>query len=298
MGSLVATLEKSGLIHPPSWLSANIQYETLMGSTAYGVETEGSDWDIYGFTIPRKDIVFPHLAGEIIGFGRQIKRFGQFEANHINDPSASGGYGRQYDITIYSITKFFNLCMNCNPNMIDSLFTPERCVLHCTNIGRMVRDQRKTFLHRGAYHKFRGYSFSQAHKLRTKKPEGKRKKMVDEFGYDLKYAYHLVRLLGEIEQILSEGDLDLTRDAERLKSIRRGEWTQEKVLDFFEQKDASLEGLYTNSKLPWGPDEDKIKTLLLNCLEEHYGNLPIVIPGKDRIALDEVAEVLRRHRIV
>jgi len=140
MGSLVAALEKKGLVHPPGWLSANIQYETLMGSTAYGVETEGSDWDVYGFTIPRKDLVFPHLAGEIIGFGRQKKRFGQFEANHVVDPSAGGGHGREYDITIYGIVKFFTLVSECNPNMIDSLFTPERCVLHCTHIGRMVRD--------------------------------------------------------------------------------------------------------------------------------------------------------------
>jgi len=154
------------------------------------------------------------------------------------------------------------------------------------------------FLHKGAYHKFRGYSFSQAHKLRTKKPEGKRKEMVDKFGLDTKYAYHLVRLLGEIEMILSEGNLDLTRDAERLKAIRRGEWEINKVLDFFEQKESSLERLYETSKLPWGPDEDAVKELLLNCLEEHYGTLPIVIPGKDRVVLEEVAGVLRRHGIV
>jgi len=294
MGSLVAALEKKELLHPPGWLSANIQYETLMGSTAYGVSTEGSDWDVYGFTIPRKDVVFPHLAGEIIGFGRQKKKFGQFEANHIVDSSASGGHGREYDITIYNIVKFLSLVMECNPNMIDSLFTPERCVLHCTSIGRMVLDKRKMFLHKGAYHKFRGYAFSQVHKMRTKKPEGKRREMVDEFGYDVKYAYHLVRLLGEIEQILSEGDLDLARDAERLKAIRRGEWKEQQVYDFFEQKEAALEKLYEESKLPWGPDEDAIKMLLLNCLEEHYGALPIVVPGKDRAALEEIAGVLER----
>ncbi len=297
MGSLVAALEKKELVRPPGWLANNIQYETLVGSMAYGVTSEGSDWDVYGFTIPRKDMVFPHLAGEIIGFGRQKKRFNQFQADHVVDPSAGGGHGREYDITIYGIIRYFHLCSECNPNLIGSLFTPERCVLHITRIGGMVRDNRKMFLSKAAWPRYKGYSFSQLHKLRTKKPEGKRKAMVEKYGMDVKFALHAVRLLGEVEQILSEGDLDLTRDAERLKAIRRGEWKEQQVYDFFEKKEASLERLYEESKLPWGPDEDAIKELLLQCLEEHYGSLPIVLLGRDARALKEIAEVLRRHGV-
>lgn len=38
-------------------------YETIMGSVAYGVNTDTSDFDTVGFCIPNKDIVFPHLRG-------------------------------------------------------------------------------------------------------------------------------------------------------------------------------------------------------------------------------------------
>ena len=31
--------------------------------------------------------------------------------------------------------------------MIDSLFTPEVCVLHVTRVGQLFRDHRKAFLH-------------------------------------------------------------------------------------------------------------------------------------------------------
>lgn len=91
--------------------------------------------------------------------------------------------------------------------------------------------------------------------------------------YDTKYVYHIVRLLNEVEQILVEGDLDLQRNREQLKEIRRGEWTLEQVETYFENKERALEATYAASKLPHGPDEALIKKLLLECLEQHYGDL-------------------------
>jgi len=291
MTSTVARLESAGLITPPKFVSSNIQYEVMMGSVAYGVSDDTSDMDIYGFCIPPKDTIFP--PGEIPGFGTQKKRFNQYQKHHIFWEDAHGGKGQEYDLTIYSIIRYFDLVMRNNPNMIDSLFVPHDCVLHCTQIAQMVREKRRMFLHKGAWHTYKGYSFSQAHKLATKRPTGDRKETVEKYGVDLKYAYHLVRLLNEIEQILTEGDLDLRRNAEQLRSIRRGDWTQERVLDYFSSKERELETLYTESKLPWGPDEAAIKQLLLNCLEAHYGSLSIQLPGAERQALEQISEIVR-----
>jgi predicted nucleotidyltransferase len=139
-----------------------------MGSVAYGVAGDSSDTDIYGFCIPLRETVFPHLAGEIAGFGRQKKGFEQYQQHGIVCKDS----GKTYDITIYNIVKYFSLCMENNPNMIDSLFTPINCVLHTTQIGNMVRDARKDFLHKGSWPKFKGYAWSQLAKLKTKCPEG------------------------------------------------------------------------------------------------------------------------------
>jgi hypothetical protein len=68
MPSTLKTLTDKGLIQPPKWLPDNVHYETMMGSVAYGVSGDTSDVDIYGFAIPPKEMVFPHLAGEIEGF--------------------------------------------------------------------------------------------------------------------------------------------------------------------------------------------------------------------------------------
>jgi len=163
MASKTQQLSEAGAIKPPGFLPLNVQYETMMGSVAYGVSGDSSDVDIYGFCIPHKDTVFPHLGGHIPGFGRQRKSFEQYQQHHVQYDD-----GKVYDLTIYNIVKFFTLAMENNPNIIDSLFTPQFCVLHATKVGQMVRERRQIFLHKGAWHKFKGYSYSQLHKSNRK----------------------------------------------------------------------------------------------------------------------------------
>lgn len=106
-----------------------------------------------------------------------------------------------------------------------------------------------------------------------KKSKSKRKEITDNFGEDTKFLYHIIRLLDEAEQILLTGDLDLQRAREAMKSVRRGEWTAAQVEDWTMAKDKELEVAYTNCKLPVRPDYETLRTLLLNCLETHYGSL-------------------------
>ena len=298
MSSTVQKLTKLGLISPPAFLATNTHYETIVGSIAYGVADATADMDIYGFCIPPKNILFPHLTGEIMGFGRQKKRFEQYQQHHIVDKNRR----REYDLSIYNIVKYFQLCMDNNPNMIDSLFTPQECVLHITKVGQMVRDERRSFLHKGSFHKFRGYSYSQLHKMGGKNPEvgSKRHVLREEFGFDVKFAYHVVRLLDEAEQILTEGDIDLRRNKEMLKAIRRGEMREGEIRSWASSKEADLEKAYANSTLRHGPDEPRIKQLLIDCLEEHYGCLDdaIVQPGKATQAISDISEIIRKYNAI
>jgi predicted nucleotidyltransferase len=290
---LLDSLVKKKLITPPKFLPESVAYLTIMGSEAYGVSSGDSDKDVYGFCIPPKDDVFPHLRGEILGFGRQINRFEQWQEHHIQDEKT------EYDFAVFSIVKYFQLAMENNPNMLDSLYTPQRCVLHTTQIGQMVRDSRTMFLHKGCVPKLKGYAYSQLHKMDIKNPEpgSKRAEDIEKHGYDTKFAYHVVRLLLQCEQILVEHDLDLERHREQLKAIRRGEWTVEQIKDFFQSKEKHLEDLYHSSTLPYKPDEDKIKQLLLSCLEQYYGTLKnaIVIPNQFESLKKDMQELLDKY---
>lgn len=290
--SVFDKLLTEGLIKPPRFLKNNICYEVITGSVAYGTNlAEKSDFDIYGVGIPPREVIFPHTAGEIPGFGRQIKRFEQFLQHGIDYHGQ-----KEYDITVTSIVKYFQLCMENNPNMVDTLFVPQECITGMNAIGQMIRDSRKMFLHKGSYHKFRGYAFSQLHKMSSNKRTGKRKEVHDQYGFDLKFAMHLVRLAYEAEQILSEGDLDLRRNSEHLKAIRRGDVSEAEIREWFSSKEKHLEELYRTSKIPHSPDEPAIKSLLMSCLEHHYGSLENVVdfPDKYKASLSEISAILSR----
>lgn len=245
-----------------------ISYEVIMGSFAYGVSGDASDIDIVAMAIPPVNEIFPHLSGHINGFGPTPQHFSTFQQHHIKDPD---GKNREYDITIYSIIKYFDLCADSNPNMLDSLFVPDRCIVTSDNAAKILRNNKKIFLNKGAFHRFKGYAYQQMKNIQNKNPVGKRVELVEKFGYDTKFAYHVVRLVNECECILLKEDLDIEETRDQLKMVRNGEWTLEQLKKWFEDKEKSLDELYKNSKLRFAPDYVKLTELLYNCLEEKFG---------------------------
>jgi len=297
--SIVSQLHSKGLINPQPFIIGGIQYEVVMGSVCYCVSNDNSDMDIYGFCMPPKDYIFPHLSGYIHGFGQGPQGFDQYQQHHIKDESV----GKEYDLYISGIIKYVHLLMQNNPNIIDSLFVPENMILTSTKIANMIRDERKSFLHKGSWHRFKGYAFQQLKKCKIKTPKegSKRWESVQKYGFDVKFAYHIVRLINECEQILVHHDLDLQEKSsrEQMKAIRRGDWTLEQIEEYFLEKSKDLEKLYHSSKLPYAPDEVRVKNLLLNCLEEYYGNLSncIVRPDKAMIAIDQIKEIIYKNNL-
>ena len=358
--NIVGNLAERGLITPPSWLPGNTQYLGIMGSEAYGVSEGSSDLDIYGFAIPPKATVFPHLAGYIPGFGAPPDKFETYQQHHIKDPD---GKDRSYDIEVFSVVKFADLCLKNNPNVIDALFLPESCIIHCSKAAQIFRDNRRKFLHRGAWPRFKGYAHSQLHKINGKgvvQDAMRAREIEAKFGiphdmdfttfdqYDIadiyehavaipdwframqkqqrasyrellrgneqssrfadtklkgiatKALYHVVRLVSEVEQILTEGDLDLREKGRRehMKAVRRGEVPVEDVVKWFGQKQIDLERAYANTKLPMKPPQKEAQALLMQVLEHHYGSLSEAVQMPDRFqqALREVDRLIAPHR--
>lgn len=343
--NIIVSLAEKGLIKPPKWLPDNINYLTRTGSYSYEVSTDESDIDIVGFCIPRKEILFKHLTGVIDGFGPKQDVFEQYQQHQIKDDDKS------YDITVYNIVKYFQLCAHNNPNMIDTLYTKQHCLLATTSIGNMVRDNRDLFLTKNSYHTFKGYAWSQISKSESVKKDpliiwirnfeqthcgiphsttleqakvrenfpqledwawreyvekfeqgvrqSKRFESWKTYNFDCKFLYHLARLMDECEQILTLGTVDLTRSKEYLKAIRRGEVSEADLREKFDSKEKELAKLYDSSKLRYSPDWPALQTLLLNCLEEHYGNLKdcVATPDKEKRAIKEIQEVLNKYNL-
>lgn len=247
----------------------------VMGSRAYGCDGEGSDTDIYGITVPSPEILFPAQQGYIQGFNYpQPKVIEQYEIKY--KPNFTDDDKYKIEGAIYSISKFFFLSTQCNPNIIDSLYCEE--VLICDEIGKLILDNKDLFLSKKCRYTFSGYAFQQKRKLNTTNKEVKsisRRKNIDQYGFDVKYAYHLIRLMLECLQILKTGTLNLKKDKDIYLDIRSGKYTLDELYSWFNELEDEVNLLYETSELQYSPDIGKIKKLLIDCLELKYGNLAI-----------------------
>ncbi len=277
--SKIRALKDNLTTHP--WV-VDTCYEVITGSVSYGLGNVSSDLDIVGICVPPIDFIFPQ--NYIRGFGPAPENFESYQKHHIIDNS-----GKSCDIAIYSIVKFFAICADMNPNAIDYLFVHDRHIIHMDNVGKLMRQYRKSFLNKNCIHRYLGYASSQLKKAKTKEPVGTRKEVVEQYGIDVKFLYHVIRLLNECEMILAENDLDLERNTDILKSIRVGERTLEEIEILFKQKEQIINQLYLTSTLPYAPDYDHLKRVLLMCLEEKYGSL-----GK-YINLDSDSTILKKY---
>jgi hypothetical protein len=346
-------IEKNVCKSAPKWMQDNIMFECKSGSFAYGVNGPDSDVDYLAYCIPPRDLVF--RTDEIPGFGKEKKRFDQFQQQVDYE-------GQQYDLTCYSIVKYFHLCMDCNPNMVESLFYPQDCITFSTELSQLVRNNRKLFLHKGAYHRLKGYAYSQlsgalgvkdkvevknirafehdyqlSHDityeelLYEKNQRQAMNNLVDnpelarldndllnqyinlfengmnqskrfynwkKFNQDNKFLYHICRLTCYARQILEDHDLDVRKDREYWKAIRKGEVSLDSVQAKFEEEERQLQKLYETSKIPHSPDEGKIKNLLLECLEAHYGSVPVEKVDKYKNIVDDIQLILQRNNLI
>jgi predicted nucleotidyltransferase len=256
--------EEIRVLDNPKWFTG-ANYMTVMGSRAYGTNTENSDWDFYGFVVPPIEIVFPHLKSSIDGFGRQKQRFEQIQHQHI--PTEQFG---EVDITIYNIVKYFQLLMECNPNIIDSIFTSDRCLISSDEVSLLVRKNRKLFLSQKCFHTFKGMMFS--HLSRIKSGHIKEGRKNNGFGWDVKDGYHSLRMALQLKDICFIGDLDLEKYSYVLNEVRNGKWSKDETVEYCEK---TLRGIEENREffiIPDYPPEKEIKKLLVECLKIAYGN--------------------------
>jgi predicted nucleotidyltransferase len=123
-----------------SWLTSRTILLVRHGSHAYGLATETSDEDFKGAAIPPKDYHF--------GFAKK------FEQAEQNDP----------DLVVYDLKKLFVLAAECNPAIIEVLWTEP---LVETPLGARLRAERAAFLSKKAKHTFSGYALAQLKRIRT-----------------------------------------------------------------------------------------------------------------------------------
>lgn len=201
---------------------------------------------------------------------------GQFEQYvHRTQPEGVRSGPGDLDLTIYSLRKWTRLAVQGNPSILVPLYVPKSDVVLATELGRELRELRDVFVSRQAGHRFLGYLRGQREKLLgqrgnvTKRPE-----LVERYGFDTKFAYHMVRLGLQGVELLETGRLTLPlgeHDREWLVALRRGERTLGEALETTEHLEAKLALLVrTDGCLRVEPDYGRVNQVLVDLHMKHW----------------------------
>lgn len=100
-----------------------------------------------------------------------------------------------------------------------------------------------------------------------------RAELEEKYGFDTKHASHLVRLMRMCREILVNGQVNVDRttiDAQELIAIRNGEWTYERLEEFFVTEDWLCTEIYKNKEyvIPKSPDMNKIEDLCVSIISK------------------------------
>ncbi|MBB4929743.1 hypothetical protein F4561_000563 [Lipingzhangella halophila] len=163
------------------------------------------------------------------------------------------------DLTVYSLRKWLRLALDGNPTVLLPLFVPDHEIVRATGLGRELRAASERIVSRRAGRRFLGYLNAQRERLlgqrggrHTNRPE-----LIERYGFDTKYAYHMVRLGVQGLELLETGRITLPVPepwAPWLRALRQGGHTRQEALDAAASLQEQLETMLDRSPLPEQPD--------------------------------------------
>lgn len=126
------------------WLWDNTIFLTKHGSHAYGTNTPTSDQDFKGFAVPPVEFW--------LGYKSKFE-----QAEFKGDP----------DMVVFNVQKFFKLAADCNPSIIEVLFTDPSDWIVCKPSAQKIIDNKNIFISKKAKHTFSGYAVAQLKKINS-----------------------------------------------------------------------------------------------------------------------------------
>lgn len=258
---------QSGLTSAATFvLEDHIIYRCVIGSRAYGLDTDESDTDRRGVYLAPAELQWSlHGAPE------------QFE-----DHASQSCY--------WELQKFLIMALKANPNILECLWSP--LVEKTTALGTELLAHRQGFLSQMVFQTFNGYALSQFKKIeqdlrnqpsreakRRAKPaatkssddEGgaaRRFGSASHEGIRWKHAMHLLRLLLTGAATLRTGEVpvrvnDSHRD--RLLAVKRGELPWAEVDAWRKELHRDFEQALAETKLPERPDYEAANRFLIRA---------------------------------
>jgi predicted nucleotidyltransferase len=208
-------------------------YRCVVGSRAYGLDTEESDTDRRGIYLPPAN-----LNWSLYGVPQQLE----------NDETQEA---------YWELQKFLVMALKGNPNILECLYTP--VVEHTTPLAEELIDMRSAFLSRLVYQTYNGYVMSQFKRMQADiRNHGQVK---------WKHVMHLIRLLLSGIHVLREGfvAVDVGEHREKLLDIRAGQMEWDIVESWRLKLHEEFSQAFRTTKLPERPDYERTNEFLIRA---------------------------------
>lgn len=223
------------------------QFETINGSRLYGIETSKSDTDFMGAVVEPPEYVLG------------LKTFEQYE---WKKPEFN-----QEGVT-YSLRKYIKLLKDGNPSVLCTMFSS----VGWDKLGVTTSEFQKMIVSAKAGPKFAGYMKSQMQRLNSGSGMHVSREP-NQYGYDSKYAGHIIRLGLQGIEYLETGTINLPmRDEQRamVMEVRLGNVPLDLFWEWAHNLDTVLQSAIESCTLPPEPDHDGLNEWLVETYRKHW----------------------------
>jgi len=258
----------------------------VVGSTLHGVNNKDGleDRDEMGVIIEPYDWALTVKEP----FEQYVYRSAEERTGKSDAPSEAG----DLDLTLYSLRKYLRLALNGNPTILLLLFAPESACVHIDARGRHLQELTPSILSKRSGKAFLGYLHAQRQRMlgeRGNAGHGRpRSMLIEQYGFDTKYAMHMCRLGLQGIELLTTGQIQLPiEESERLTllDIRNGKWTMQQVLTFAGELESQLKDLVSTCDFPDEPEVAKVDAWMRRM---YYTNWSATQWHLDRLEADRI----------
>lgn len=208
-------------------------YRCVVGSRAFGLDTDESDTDRRGIYLPPAE-----LQWSLYGVPDQLE----------NDDNQE---------CYWELQKFLIMALKGNPNILECLYTP--LVEHATPLAQELLAMREAFLSRVVYATYNGYVMSQFKRMQADLRNQGRVKP--------KHVMHLIRLLLSGIHVLREGfvPVDVGAHRERLFAIKNEQLPWDEIEAWRKRLHGEFDRALEETNLPERPDYQRANEFLVKA---------------------------------
>lgn len=230
--------------------------ETLAGSTLHGTSVDDGleDTDLVGVCI---ESPFEKLCGR---WNEEVQQYIQQETwVERTKPEGVRSEAGDTDRSIYGLMKYVKLALSGNPTILLPLFAQGSAIKVCTLEGHELRGLAHYMLSKRCGSAFLGYMQQQRERMIGTRGQMNvtRPELIEKYGFDTKYAGHIIRLGYQGIEVMLGGTITLPMrwsERQHVIDIRTGHYTFEEVVKSAEHIESRLKNAIADSQLPERPD--------------------------------------------